>query len=278
VIAVDQVCVRELAAWDMDKSIFRPEIDGLSAKIELAHSEVARRDGSVSNDPIFRDVPIFITDLLDKQLQRTDLHDEMRGLDWETGVVDLRQLLAFQRRLIFDDRFPHTGVPSRDDWTALVSFAFGPPAHVAYRTLASSASELLLQSENPNLQFRTSAKSHHLPFLLHGGSPFFEVAEFGGRWFLRDGYHRAYQLLGAGVVNFPAVIIRARTLVELGPVQPWFFGEEILFGSHPPRVADFLDDNLTIEYNRPRLFKTLRVTIEESVEPALFTGNFGEKK
>jgi hypothetical protein len=272
----DQVCVRELVAWGLDENIFRPRIDGLSMKITLAYDEVARREDFVWNDPVVHDVQASVTDLLGAQLQRDDLHDEMTGLDWTTGVVDFRQLLAFQRRLIFDERRPQEDVPNGDDWPALVGFAFGPPAPIAYRTLASNASELLLQSENPSLQFRASAEAGHSPFVLHGGSPFFEVAEFRGRWFLRDGYHRAYRLLRAGIVNFPAVIIRARTIAELGPVQPWFFNEEILFDSQPPRVIDFLDDNLVIEYNRPRLFKTLRVTMEESVEPALFTSNSGE--
>jgi hypothetical protein len=277
VTPLDQVCVRELAAWGVDENTFRPQIGGWSAKAELAHDEVAKRESFVTNDPILQDVPAFVMDLLEKQLHRADLHDEMKGLNWTTGIVDIRQLLAFQRRLIFDDRRPHEEVPSADDWPSLVAFAFGPPVPIGYRTLASNASELLLQSENPNLQLRTSTDPNHL-FLFHGGSPFFEVSEFRSRWFLRDGYHRAYRLLRAGIANFPAVIIRAQTLAELGPVQPWFFNEEILFGSHPPRVTDFLDDNITIEYTRQRLFKTLRVTMEESVEPALFTSNSGERQ
>jgi hypothetical protein len=191
----------------------------------------------------------------------------MDGLDWTTGIVDLRRLLAFQRRLIFDDRFAGLKGPAPDDWLALVALAFGPPVPVAYRMLSSNQSELLLQSENPNLQIRTSIECNRHPFQLHGGSPFFEVAEFEGRWFLRDGYHRAYRLLRAGVMHSPAVIIKARTLGELGPVQPWFFSKETLFSKTPPLVTDFLHDDLTIDYTRPRLLKTLRVIIEECVEP-----------
>jgi hypothetical protein len=275
---VQLVRVRELVAWGVDENIFRPQIDGLQIKVKQAHDELVRRDGFMAKNPISHDVPAFVMDLLEKQLHRADLHEEMKGLDWTTGIVDLRQLLAFQRRLIFDETFDCPAVPSADDWSALVAFAFGPAAPIAYHTVTLKNSELLLQSENPNLQFRASTEADHLPFLLHGGSPFFEVAEFGGRWFLRDGYHRAYRLLRAGVVHVPAVIVRARTLVELGPVQSWFFNEEILFDSHPPRVTDFLDDNVTVEYNRPRLFKTLRVKIEESVEPTLFTSNSGERQ
>ncbi len=275
-MSVAQVRVRELVAWGLDENIFRPQLDALPLKIERAQGEIAMRGGFVLNDPISRDVPTSIRALLDQQIHRSDLHAEMKGLDWTTGIADLRQLLAFQRRLVFDDRFLHAEVPPPDDWPELVALAFGPPVPITYRKLASSESELLLQSENPNLQIRTPIECNQVPFLLHGGSPFFEVAEFGGRWFLRDGYHRAYRLLCAGVTLCPAVIVRARTLAELGPVQPWFFSEDTLFASHPPHVIDFLNDDLTIEYNRARLFKTLRFTIAESVEPALPSFTAGE--
>jgi hypothetical protein len=273
-----QVHIRELAAWGLDESSFRPHMDALPAMMERARHEVSRRDAFVAEDPIAQDVPVSITEFLAQQLHRADLHAEMSGLDWTTGIVDLRHLLAFQRRLIFDDQSPHAHVPAPDDWPALAALAFGPPVPVAYRTLASDESELLLQSENPNLQIRRSIECGRHPLQVHGGSPFFEVAAFDGRWFLRDGYHRAYRLLRAGVTQLPAVIVRARTLAELGPVQPWFFSQETLFNPAPPRVIDFLDDALTIEYTRPRLFKTLRVTIEESVEPASLTRISGESQ
>jgi hypothetical protein len=202
----------------------------------------------------------------------------MKGLDWSIGIVDLRLLIAFQRRLIFDDHFSHAESLAGDDWPALVALAFGPPIPITYHKLASNDSELVLQSENPNLQIRASDKHDHEPFRLHGGSPFFEVAEYSGRWFLRDGYHRAFRLMRAGVMHCPAIIVRARTLAELGASQPWFFSEGTLFSSHPPRVTDFLDHELTIEYSRPRLSKTLRITIQESIEPATFAFPSGETK
>lgn len=275
---VAQVGVRELVAWGLDENIFRPELDALPLKIERARGEVVERGCYLLKDPIVRDVPITVMELLNQQIHRADLHSEMKGLNWTTGIVDIRQLLAFQRRLIFDNRFLHEEAPAPNDWPGLAALAFGPPVPITYRMLASNGSELLLQSENPNFQIRTSIDCDQVPFLMHGGSPFFEVAEFNGRWFLRDGYHRAYRLLSAGVKHCPAVIVRARTLAELGPVQPWFFSEETLFDPHPPRVIDFLNDELTIEYNRPRLLKTLRVTIAESVEPVPSAFTLGETK
>jgi hypothetical protein len=93
------------------------------------------------------------------------------------------------------------------------------------------------------------------------------VAQYRDRWFLRDGYHRAYDLLRANIFRVPAVIVYARTLDELGATQPWFFNEETLFSATPPRVLDFLDDALVLEYSRPLLVKTVSVTIEESLAP-----------
>ena len=36
------------------------------------------------------------------QISRPDLREEMAGLEWSLGVVDLRLLLAFQRRLVLN--------------------------------------------------------------------------------------------------------------------------------------------------------------------------------
>jgi len=266
--AQGQVQVRELVAWGVDDNDYRPQLDAGAAVIERARRAVGARDTYAPADPVHTDWPASFADLLGTQIHRSDLQSEMHGLDWSAGVVDLRCLLAFQRRLIFDEHFPQPEVPASEDWAGLIALAFGPPVPIAYSTRAANTSELVLQSENPNLQIRPSISGNHVSFDIHGGSPFFEVAEYRGRWFLRDGYHRAYQLLRANIAYFPAVIIHARTLAELGPVQPWFFSEDALFSSHPPRLIDFLDDDLVIEYSRPRLLKTLRVTIEESVEPA----------
>jgi hypothetical protein len=104
------------------------------------------------------------------------------------------------------------------------------------------------------------------PFSLYGGSPFFEVAELRGRWFLRDGYHRAYRLLQAGVHRVPAVVIHARTIGELGATEPWFFSEEQLFSDRPPCVMDFLDENMVLRYERTALRKVIRIRVEESLQ------------
>jgi hypothetical protein len=169
---------------------------------------------------------------------------------------------------VFDPGCARDVTFAADDWQALFGFAFGLAVPSVYRMSDGRVGEFLIETENPNLQLRSLPTGSNGPFVLHGGSPFFEVGEYRGRWFLRDGYHRAYALLREGIVRVPAVIVHARTLRELGPVGDWFFAEEILLGERPPLVMDFLDDEMTIVYTRPRMLKTIRITVDESFAPA----------
>jgi hypothetical protein len=261
--------VRELAGWGLDQDEYRPDFFDHRKPVD-AHAFVGQR-------PLFQ-TESAVVDVEDSELcnrfaelrLRLDLLEEMTGLEWSLGVVDLRLLLAFQRRLVLNPAAPHTPSPAADDWAALVDLSFGPPKPVVC-DLIRSETTILLQSGNPNLHFRTSADPAS-PVIVHGGSPFFEVAQYRGRWFLRDGYHRAYALLRAGIFQLPAVIVQARSLVEMGAVRPWFFSEEVLFSSSPPRVTDFLDDAFVLEYDRTPLLKTLRLTMEEIFSPAASSG------
>ena len=133
-----------------------------------------------------------------------------------------------------------------------------------------------LQSSNPNLHLRAT-QDPASPLAVNTGGTFLEVALYKGRPFLRDGYHRAYRLLRAGVFLVPAVIVRARTLQELGSGKPWFFSEPVLLSTHPPMLCDFLNDALTVIYTRPPFIKTFRITMEENLLPVPSTVTTGEQ-
>ena len=263
----EHVHIRELAGWGLDISEYRP--DALDPeRLECARRIISERVLQSTNALLDLETA-RLQDYLSTHAVRPDLGVEMEGLDWSFGVVDLRLLLAFQRRLVFNSSVPDIVVPSQEDWSTLVALSFGPAKTVVYDLArCAETSSIILRSQDPNLHLRISNNPSEL-ITVHAGSPFFEVGFYRGRWFLRDGYHRAFALLQAGVFRFPAVIVQARTLDELGAVQPWFFSEETLFSSSPPYVIDFLDDALTIDYDRLSLIKTLRVTMEETFEPAI---------
>lgn len=264
------VNVRELAGWGLDSYAFRPP-----SAVPCGEDRVWQRPAYLQTSALIEAESRTHEAALRPHAARADLLLEMNGLDWSLGMVDLRHLLSFQRRLSFDSKAPGQPLPAAQDWPALIDFSFGPPRPIACTSHLDETRVLVLQSEDPNLQLRFSIGGAQ-PITLYGGSPFLEVAEFRGRWFLRDGYHRAYRLLTHGAFLLPAVVVRARTLGELGAVQPWFFSEEMLFSDRPPRVVDFLDDLLTLQYTRPPLLKTLHLTVEESFAPMISKENTHE--
>lgn len=264
------VQVRELAAWSLDEDEYRPALVEKSKLLDACR-RVEQRIPFQSKNAVVDTPDSALRDIFAELKLRPDLQEEMAKLEWSIGMVDLRLLLAFQRRLVLNLEAPPIVVPDADDWAGLVKLSFGPPKPVVCDLIHNNGS-IQLQSSNPDLHFRISTDPMS-PVLVHGGSPFFEVACYRDRWFLRDGYHRAYFLLRAGIVHVPAVIVQARSLAELGAVHPWFFPEEVLFSSSPPRVTDFLDDTLVLDYNRPPLIKTLRLTMEETYIPAISPGD-----
>ncbi len=258
----------ELVAWDLDPYDFRPE--GLDREqFVRARQIVAQRPPYTSvSAACEEEETLELHDMLQQQLSRSSLQAEMHGLDWHLGVIDLRRLLAFQRRLSFDATLPSVNVPQPSDWASLMDVSFARPNPVTYDVIHNAAGDkLTLHSSNPNLQLKVSKDPASL-ISVHTGSPFFEVGCYKGRWFLRDGYHRAYALLRAGIFQLPAVIVKAETLQELGAVTPWFFSEAVFLSSHPPFVMDFLNESLTIEYDRPTTIKTVHITMEESIAVA----------
>lgn len=257
----------ELIAWDLDSYAFRP------AMIEQAKAResLARRATYLPAETVCDGRTKLLQQQLDDQRLRLDLQAEMQGLNWTLGVVDLRTLIAFQRRLTFRSGSDSKLVPAPSDWQALLQIAFAEP-HPLVCEVDSEANAICLQSLNPNLHVR-STRNPAVPLEIHPGSPFFEVANYAGRWFLRDGYHRAYTLLRSGVFHMPAVIVHARTLAEVGATGASFFSEASLFSMHPPMLTDFLSSELTISYNRAPTTTTIRITWEEIIAP---TGDIHE--
>ena len=264
------VNIRELAGWGLDDYEYRSETLALE-KLPKAKLLVSGRSPFVQSD-VCKTPETALSNKLALHAGRQDLLAEMSGLSWSLGIVDLRFLIAFQRRLTFRSEVPPRCIPAKNDWPALIDLSFGPAKPIECELIHDhSTRTVTIRSSNPNLHIRTTNDAAS-PLSIQNAGPFFEVACFRGRWFLRDGYHRAYDLLRSGVFEVPAVVIQVSNLEDLGAAQPWFFPEEVLFSETPPLVTDFLNDVLVIEYERPPLIKTLRITVEETLTPAKPTG------
>ena len=223
--------IRELAAWGFDHPVDR----GLLGEEQLqnaachAHRRLAVRMPYAADSPISVEETRKSGSVLATRKDTVASSGEFDGLAWKLSIVDLRNLIAFQRRIGFphpDSRPIHLGAGSRQ----LLDLAL--PLHPLSR------------------------------------SPYMEVASYRGRWFLRDGYHRSYRLLKQGVSLVPCVVVYAESLSQMGAVGNRFFSQDVLFSEQPPMVTDFLNEETTVRYCRALPGQILPSTVQQLQQPA----------
>jgi hypothetical protein len=100
-------------------------------------------------------------------------------------------------------------------------------------------------------------------FKLGRTSVYVQVVESQGRFYLKDGTHRAVGLLAHGFPLMPAVIVRD----DYGRAIPDYLPPGVLFSDNPPRVADFFDRELYVPHRWPDRVKFIRIRVDEFVAP-----------
>ena len=92
------------------------------------------------------------------------------------------------------------------------------------------------------------------------------VSKVNGRFYLRNGMHRAYLLLASGIKYIPAVIVEEKALMQIVTSYP-AFSTEVLLMERPPTLADLLDENLIATIPLQRTQKVVRISTEEMILP-----------
>ncbi|MBT9331251.1 hypothetical protein [Paracidobacterium acidisoli] len=270
--------IRELAAWGFDSEADRG--DTTPAALEeigrRAQAVIAARTCWHTESPILAEETSHLADALSLRGESIAASGEFRGLDWELAVVDLRRLLAFQRRI---EVCGNGTLPWNSDasWERRLDLALphaaAPSPQFSVRRSSPHAMQIETLSPNATVRLHCADEAgQQMPHFVFGaGSPYMEAAAYRGRWFLRDGYHRSVALLRSGISQVPVVMVHARLLAELGAGKSWFFPEETLFSEQPPRLADFIEESLTCCYTRRVQQRGWRISLEEYREPVTMT-------
>jgi len=205
--------IRELAAWGFDHPVDRSSLGEEQLRNAACHAQrrLTARTPYPAVPPISVEETRKLVGVLADRKDAVLSSGEFDGLAWELAVVDLRKLIAFQRRIGFApcDSRP---IQRKSESHQLVGLA--------------------------------------LPLHPISKSPYMEVASYCGRWFLRDGYHRSFRLLNESVHLIPCVVVYAESLAQMGAAGSRFFSQEVLFSEQPPMVTDFLDEETTVRYRR----------------------------
>ncbi|MGB8834209.1 MAG: hypothetical protein WCC95_18810, partial [Candidatus Sulfotelmatobacter sp.] len=105
--------------------------------LEIARALAATRAPFEPSSALVESGDCGLREQFAEQEARADLQAEMAGLDWFLGVVDLRLLLAFQRRIILDSGAP---VPDPNDWVGRMDLCFGKPEPIVCDAIRSDSS------------------------------------------------------------------------------------------------------------------------------------------
>jgi hypothetical protein len=251
-----------------------------------AKAALMRRPPYRGSAPVLSKLPASLKHRAASFQRRPDVIAALHALDWELGIVDLRDVLSYQWNVADLDALRGAEAVDPKDPDNLFSFCLPEPGNQmnAAGRIDQDRMGITLSSRDRNLRIGAPAitdvdmarvpggrgkEERFVGFPVHFGSPFIKVAEYNGRWLLCDGYHRSYALLKRSIHKIPCVFIRARDLAETGAERPAFVPREMLYGDRPPFVADFLDDSVTITANRKANLKLARVIAAEFVVEVL---------
>ena len=93
---------------------------------------------------------------------------------------------------------------------------------------------------------------------------FLNVAHYQGRYFIRDGYHRAVGLLHNNAepqIIIPCILIEAQTLNQTG-WRPGMIAEAVLLSDHPPYISDFWDEEVSRELLQRAKRRVFRIRLD----------------
>jgi len=247
-----------------------------------ARAALMRRPSFRQSTSLLSTVPHALEQKLSAFQHRPDVLEALQGLEWSTGMVDLRYVLSFQRVVAHEEHANRASTVVPEDSGSLFAFCLPEPGIEvrASGTIDHANKAITFSSQDRNFRIgdplvvdldvssgpgQPIRKQKCVGFTVGFSMPFVQVIEYGGRWFLRDGYHRCYGLLRRSIYRIPCVLIKARDFTETGAAAPGFFSQEILFGDRPPFVVDFLDDSVARTTNRLAQQKVIRVAASEFV-------------
>jgi hypothetical protein len=222
---------------------------------QRAHEAIARRPAGVDQSEAFFDFPPELTDHLNALAAnpRTGTILPMVG---NAKLIDLSKICAAQPIIRIEDAVDRVESARADDALSIAQVTM--PIYVP-RLMPVQFDPVkqvwILSSANPNLRvagpFASKVESRPAHgFIVEVAASYLQVAGLHGRYFLRDGYHRAYGLLAAGIAVVPGFVREYQTIEEAG-MPAGLLPQHAYLGDRPAMLIDYLDDTVSAEVDIP---------------------------
>ena len=176
---------------------------------------------------------------------------------WRVVVADLRKICSLQTHVFVDHAEERTAAAHADDVETLARISLPLPSEVQLPAQYDPHRQAwMIASPNPNLRIIRNWAGQVQPGLMGFGfavalmPSFVQVARVQNRLALRDGYHRAVGFLSRSISRVPVLLRDYAEFEDLG-LPPGLFPPAVYLGERPPRLVDFLDDEVSAEASLP---------------------------
>ncbi len=229
-------------------------------------------------------------------LAKTDLSPEILGLDaahknyldrltkapqfleavgqsaWSFKLVEIDKLVCFQKFVDIEYKGKKPEGKEFTDMTKLIEFCL--PTEPASRTVGMSYSDaeksftLFSQGQDhriiaPYDSVDPMSKRRMHGFITGWGSRLILVVKFKDRFFLKNGYHRVYELKKNHVKYLPCILLEGRDFVDTGAAKLGFFPQNLLMSDRPPQLIHFFSDQISPVVQLRSMTKVIRIKAEE---------------
>lgn len=253
---------RALAAWlSAEKLAKLDPSPAMAERRRAARTALAARAPGVVQSGLIAEWPSVLEPHA-AALRASDGAQPMLREGWEPAIItDLRRVAAAQPTVFVDEvRAPGEAQARAQDTPSLEELArltlpLEPPTSDIRTRFDEERQVWFVTSPDPNVRivgtFGTEVRPNivGVGFFIEARSSFVSVAEVNGRYVLRDGYHRCYRLLAAGITAVPAFVRRYGD--DEDPFTSPMLHRDIWSGPKPPTLADYHDDRVAAEVSVP---------------------------
>lgn len=274
--ATGRVLARALIGWlDSDEAARWLSGNEFQPSRDPRHLELVRRAKASIAARAAYEAPPFAGDRLPEELEHhlglLRTHPESAGTVAKLGearIVDLSRIVAAQKQILVADAEDRVRGASAGDPGGLARITLPLPRRepISWK-FDGQRNAFVLTSPNPNLSVTghfNSTVGGEMPGIVFDGFGFavsyqrsyLQVAVIGGRPVLRDGYHRAYGLLKAGIRHVPA-LVRHFDAWDEAAMPDGLLPQSVCLGANPPLLPDYLDDGVAINRWVPAMRRLL---------------------
>jgi len=193
-------------------------------------------------------------------------------MTWSVKLVEIDKLICFQKYVATEYKGTKPEGKAFSDIVNLVDFCLprDPIARPVGKTYNDAERSYTLFSQGqdhriiaPYETVDPTAKRRLIGFVTGWGSRLVLVAKFKDRFFLKNGYHRVYELKKNHVKHVPCVLVEATNFVDTGAAKQGFFPQDLLMSERPPQFVHFFSDAVAPSVQLRQITKVIRVRAEE---------------